>query len=45
MKTVEQLAARTTKKIKNRRQSMLIRIQQELTLNELSQDEVNYQSC
>jgi hypothetical protein len=45
MKTLEQITARTAKKIKNRRQSMLVRSHQELTLNELSQDEVNYQTC
>lgn len=44
MKTVEQLSARTAKKLKNRRQSMLVRIQQELTLDNANQDEVNYQA-
>jgi hypothetical protein len=41
MKTLEQLTARTDKKIKNRRQSMLVRSQQELRLDELSQFETS----
>lgn len=45
MKTLEQLTASTAKKLKNRRQSMLVRSQQELTLNEFDQDEVSDQAC